>query len=288
MEHEPPAASHSPFVIVTPVLDGWPRVRATVASVASQRDADLGVHHIVQLHTGSSDASRIWLEHQPRIDLRIETDQGLYDAISRGFAGTSEPYLGWLNSDEQLLPGALVRAASVFESHPGVGVLFGDYLLLDAEGHPVAARREIPARLWYLRHGVNSILSCATFFRREVWEQLGGFDPQYQRLGDKDFYLRALNQGIRFLHVPEFWGAFGMTGANRSNDVASLREQAALRQAVGAYRWTVARRLPRAFRCIEKALRGAYRRQRLFTELFGHDGVRRCVSVELGTRWRWE
>lgn len=275
------------FAIVTPVLNGWPRVQAAVASVAAQREAGLDLRHVVQLHADSTDDGRAWLERQPDLELRTERDAGLYDAITRGFARATEPFLGWLNADEQYLPGAVARAAEAFATHPKVGAVFGDYLLLGREGRLVAARREIPARRWYLRHGVNYILSCATFFRREVWEQLGGFNADYARLADKEFYLRALDQGVRFLHVPEYWGVYGLTGANRSLDALGQAEPERLRRKVGAYRSAAARRIPRALRCAEKFVHGCYGRRQIAVSLFGDDGVRRTAVTVVGSRWRW-
>lgn len=275
------------FAIVTPVLNGWPRIRAAVASVAAQREHGATVRHVVQLHADSADPGGAWLASQPSLDLRKARDTGLYDAIARGFADAPEPLLGWLNADEQYLPGALSRAAAVFEARPDVGFVFGNYLILDREGRLAAARREIPARRWYLRHGVNYVLSCATFFRRSAWEALGGFDPGYTRLADKELYLRALDRGIRFLHVPEYWGVYGMTGANRSTDAAGRSEPARLRQQVGAYRHAVARWVPRVCRCAEKYLQGCYGRRYIATAVFGDDGEPRSLRGVVGTRWRW-
>ncbi len=275
------------FLIVTPALDAWPRIRAAAASVAAQRSDGLSVRHVVQLHEGSRDPGVEWLRRQTAIDLRIEDDNGLYDAIGRGFKGAAEAYLGWLNADEQLLPGALAQAAQLFEQHPRTDLLFGDYLLLDARGMIAAARREVPPRRWYLRHGVNSILSCATFFRRRMWERLAGFDPGYHLLADKEFYLRALDSGAVFQHVPAFWGAFGLTGSNRSTDPRASDEQARLRRQTGAYRTTPQRVGVRYCRWAEKALRGAYRRQPVETILFDSEGLPRPVRTVVGTRWRW-
>jgi hypothetical protein len=275
------------FAIVTPVLNGWPRLRAAVASVAAQRVEGLGVRHVVQLHEDSSDEGRAWLAEQPGIELRVSRDSGIYDAIGRGLADAREPYLGWLNADEQYLPGTLARAAAVLTERPGVGAVFGDYLLLDREGGLAAARREIPARRWYLRHGVNYILSCATFFRREVWEELGGLSRDYARLADKEFYLRALDRGVRFLHVPEYWGVYGLTGANLSTDELGQTEPERLRRQVGAYRSATARRIPRACRCVEKYIQGCYGRRQIAVSLFGDDGERRAAVAVVGTRWRW-
>jgi len=275
------------FRIVTPVREGWPRVRASVASVAAQRESGVTVRHVVQLHAGSRDASADWLARQPEVILRIEDDAGLYDAIARGFRDGDEPYLGWLNADEQVLPGVLARAAGLFEANPDVDLWFGDYLLLDPQGRLCAARREIPARPWLLRHGVNSILSCATLFRRSLWERLDGFSPRYQRLADKEFYLRALASGAHFRHVSEYWGVFGLTGENRSRDALALQEQARLRAEAGTDAQKAARWFSRVARCIEKALRGAYGRHSVSVELFDDQGVRRPVWAVVGSRWKW-
>lgn len=276
------------FAIVTPVYDGWPHLRNAALSVEAQRREGVTVRHIVQMHSDSPPQSATWLlQRAGNAELYQEDDAGLYDAIARGFARTNaSAFLGWLNADEQYLPDALERVALYFERHPETDIVFGDYLLLDEACHPIAARREIPARLWYLRHGVNYILSCATFFRRRVWETLGGFDPAYHRVADKEFYLRALSRGFRFAHLPEYLGAFTLTGRNRSADALGLVEPITLRRQVNAYPWLALRALPRLCRVAEKMLRGCYRRELVTTRLFDLEGQSVRIEARLGSRWR--
>ena len=301
------------FLLVTPALDGWPRIRATVASVRQQatcvdsstlRLFDFRTLHVVQVSDRSTDPSGEWLREQSDLLVRTEADAGLYDAIARGFqagltalttnsgngereTGNGETILSWLNSDEQLLPGALARVAEEFRRHPEADVVFGDYLLLDADGRPTAWRREIPAHGWLLRNGVNSILSCATFFRRRVWDSLGGFDPAFSLVADKDFYLRALAAGFRFRHLRGApLAAYSNTGDNATlrHPLLALREQARLREKAGA-RGPAVRRLARGLRRILKSFHGCYGRRLLVMRLFDNEGREIAVSTHVGTRW---
>jgi len=298
-----PSDAMQSFTIVTPVLNGWPRIRATVASVAAQRaDADdcaFSVRHVVQLSTRSTDASREWLGKQARetaspspFALREADDGGLYNAIALGFTPATtiaSPFdiLGWLNSDEQYLPGALDCVARVFAARPDIDAVFGDYLVLNAEGVPVSARRALPARLWYLRNATNYIFSCTTFFRRSLWDSLGGFNPAYRRVADKELYLRALARKARFLHIPAYLAAYTMTGHNASLDAAGLSEPLALRTQLGIPQSSVRRLLPRLCRNLEKALRGAYFPERVQTTLFDNEGAPFDFSGRLSPFWKW-
>ncbi len=62
-----------------------------------------------------------------------------------------------------------------------------------------------PARLIgrYLRDG-GYLAQPAVFFRRRVYEALGGFDEKLKLLGDHVFWLRALQAGFHFSRLWEF------------------------------------------------------------------------------------
>lgn len=294
------------ILVATPVLDGMPCLPAAVASVAAAAaeaaPQGVAVRHVVQLSAASGDGSRAWLNAQCTLhnaqcamrdarcemQLRIAADAGMYDAIGRAFSGATEDILCWLNADEQHLLGAYAAVAAAFHDHPETDVLFGDYLLLAPDGRPVAARRELPIRRWHLRHGVNAnLLSCAVFFRRRVWEALGGFDLSYTRVADSEFFWRALERGFRFRHLGAYLGAYGLTGRNLSLDEAGRAEPARLRAATGAWRSPALRALPKLCRVAEKALRGCYLPRHVRTTLRDAAGAPVPVDDRLGARWRW-
>ena len=63
-----------------------------------------------------------------------EKDAGQGDAINKGFAHARGDILGWLNSDDTYLPGAISAAVKVFQENPEVVIVYGDMLAVDEHG----------------------------------------------------------------------------------------------------------------------------------------------------------
>ncbi len=218
-------------------------------------------------------------------------DNGLYDAIEAGLdqaATDGCDILAWLNADEQYLPGALAAAERVFESNPKIGLVFGDYLLLDPQGKILSARREIPARLLYLRNSTNYLLSCTVFFRRSVWNDFGGFNRSYRLVADKEFYLRLLQNGVHAALITQYVGAYTATGQNASLSPDAVAEWTRLRREAGAFASKPLRIAVRSLRLLEKAVHGCFFPTFVKTALFAPDGSRHTVRTLAGSTWRWK
>src|SRR5437660_4692298 len=141
--------------VVTPSFQQLDWLRLALASVADQEGVD--VEHIVQ-DGGSEGVEEMFREmsadsvnshHNPK--LFVEKDAGMYDAINRGLQRASGEICGYLNCDEQYLPGALSEVANYFSSHPEIDVVFGDAVLTDQQGSPLSYRRTILPRLQHVR-----------------------------------------------------------------------------------------------------------------------------------------
>ena len=276
------------FGIVTPVLNARATFKSCAASVQTQC-ADIPGTHFVR-ESASSAVPCEDIAAAFGCDYRRAADAGMYDALGRGLddaVAAGCDILGWLNADEQHLPGAFRAVRAAFDADPALDIVFGDYLILGADAAVLAARREIPARRLYLRQGVNYLLSCTVFFRSALWIRLGGFDSAYQLLADKKFYLHALDAGARAAHLPAFLGTYGSTGQNISLLPAAAEEQRRLRAEIGASPCPVLRRSVRALRCAEKLLRGCYWPRRIETTLFNADGEPQPFRGRVSTRWRW-
>src|SRR5262245_27194183 len=114
------------FSIVTPSFRSSQWLRLCIASVADQEGVSF--EHIVQ-DSCSDDGTGDWLPSDSRVKAFIEKDQGMYDAVNRGFRRSQGEILAYLNCDEQYLPGALKKVADFFAAHPGVDVAAADTIV---------------------------------------------------------------------------------------------------------------------------------------------------------------
>jgi len=213
--------------IVTPSYRSSAWLKLCIASVADQ---PVEVEHIVQ-DAGSDDGTLDWLPRDPRVQAFVEKDQGMYDGINRGLRRAGGDILAYLNCDEQYLPGALAAVAGFFERHPQVEVLFGDVVMVDAEGRYLYHRKMQTPLKYHTWTCQLSTLSCAMFFRRRIVFDDGLlFDPRLRDVGDGEWMVRLLQRGVRMAALGQFTSAFTCTGANMSTGANARRENRELCQ----------------------------------------------------------
>jgi len=209
--------------IVTPSFRGGRWLPLCLASVADQA---VSVEHLVQ-DAGSDDGTLDWLTKDPRVRVYVEKDRGMYDAVNRGYRRAVADILAYLNCDEQYLPGTLPRVLAYFKAHPEVDILFGDCLVVDAQGDYLCERRSLTPQLIHTWTASNlSFLTAATFLRRRVLEQHQlWFNADYRDAGDQDWALRVVQAGIMTAVLPEFLSVFTETGANMNLGANAARER---------------------------------------------------------------
>lgn len=218
--------------VVTPSYRSSDWLRLCLASVADQRTE---VEHIIQ-DAGSDDGTLDWLARDTRAKLFVEKDQGMYDAINRGFRRSSGEILAFLNCDEQYLPGALKDVVDFFEKHPGIDMVFGDVVFTGPQGEYLWHRRmQIPLKYhtWTCH---LSTLSCAMFFRRHLFfEKNHTFNPALRDAGDAEWMLRLLQDGVTMATLSHFTSVFTQTGKNMSAAPNAVRENRTLRNSAPAW-----------------------------------------------------
>jgi len=217
------------FSIVTPSLNNLPWLKLCAASVADQHGVE--VEHIVQ-DACSTDGTGDWLKTQPKIHGFVEGDQGMYDAVNRGFHRATGDIVAYLNCDEQYLPGALAEVGREFDVHPEVGVVFGDVIVVGADGGFLCERRVLTPRRVHTRWGGNlSFFTAATFIRRDVLNRHSlFFDPDYRAVGDAVWALKLLDAGVRMRVLPRLLSAFTETGDNLGLGRRGVEEFTAFRR----------------------------------------------------------
>jgi glycosyltransferase involved in cell wall biosynthesis len=206
--------------IVTPSLNQAAFLPRTLESVLSQQ-GDFELEYVVQ-DGGSTDGSaEILRRYEPRIALRVEKDAGQSDAINRGLRRTTGEIIGWVNSDDLLLPGALARVAAAFAANPGALWLHGGCEIVDEEDRPI--RRWITAyKDWRCRHYSrrallveNFVSQMTVFWRRSAMERVGLLDESLRYTFDYEYWLRLSALGDP-LFLPERIAAFRWYTSSKS------------------------------------------------------------------------
>ena len=244
---QPPIVS-----IITPSFNHGDFIAETIASVVGQ-EGDFFLDYIV-VDGGSKDSTgNIVREHQAqleigseRIDLRgirfvprsseaprircrgislrwlSEADRGQSDAINKGFTMAVGDIFAFLNSDDTYYPDALARVTSARWGNSDF--LFGEGMWVSKEGTellPYPTFRPTRQNFWYQ----CTLCQPAVFFTREAYEKLGPFSLDYHVAFDFEYWLRALDQRMRFRHLGALLATSRFYLENKSMALTDLRRR---------------------------------------------------------------
>jgi len=200
--------------IVTPSFNQALFLEQTLRSVLEQDYPNL---EYIVIDGGSRDGSlEIIHKYADRLAYwQSQPDQGQTDAINQGFTRASGEILAWLNSDDLLLPGAVNAAARALQAHPEAAMVYGDALLINAEGKTIGKFPAAQTDYRKLRRGYVHIPQQASFFRADLWQQVAPLDVSFYFAMDYDLWVR-LAALAPLVYVPELWAAFRLHGAGKS------------------------------------------------------------------------
>ena len=138
----------------------------------------------------------------------VEPDQGQSDALNKGFAKAKGKWLFWLNADDVLLPGALNRTIRTIEhSNNSLDWIAGNTVYIDKDGKGLNARWNRRWHPFLYKHMPVWTGGPSAFFRRDLWEKVGGFDTSLKYVMDLDLWTRMARAGTKY-EVVDFpvWG----------------------------------------------------------------------------------
>jgi len=169
--------------VVIPVRDMARYLPESVESVLAQQGCDF---EIVIVDDGSSDGSAAVARRYASERVRVVEEGGLGGpsaARNRGFRECRGDAVVFLDADDRLRPGALKRYVNALEADPDLAVVYGEVLVIDAEGRPFGTGRAPFSRkrrpsgdiLGRLLRGTPIVTPGAACIRRSRVETAGPF-----------------------------------------------------------------------------------------------------------------
>jgi glycosyltransferase involved in cell wall biosynthesis len=193
---EPPLVS-----IVTPSYQQGRFLRQCIESVLAQ---DYPHIEYLVFDGGSTDESlEILKNYNGRFFWKSERDGGHSNAINSGLKRARGNILGYLNSDDLLLPDAVSTIVEEWKRRPSVDLFYGRANYIDEEGHVIG---EYDTREFQLEEFKNRCTICqpAAFWCRRIMDHVGLFDENFETSMDYEYWQRIAVYGGLIVRLNRF------------------------------------------------------------------------------------
>lgn len=175
-------------------------------ALASARNQSMKNFELIVFDDGSTDQSlqvaRHHAAHDDRIRVIASKHQGRAASLIEAHRLARGQYVGWLDSDDLLLPDALKESTAALQQAPSIGVAYTHHLVIDQNGaiRGIGKRSSIPYSPDRL------LIDFMTFhfrlMRKDLYEQVGGIDPDFASAEDYDLCLK-LSEITLFQCIPK-------------------------------------------------------------------------------------
>jgi len=208
------------ITIITPSYNQAHFLEETIQSVLSQEDVRLD--YIIQDGASKDGSLAIIEKYKSKLVYYESTgDKGQADAIMKGFehmnSGPND-IMAYLNSDDLLMPGALNFVANFFDKNPSVDAIYGHRILINETSHQVG--QWISPRQRCDNLALHDLIPQETlFWRKRIWDRIGGLDTRFQFALDWDLLIRFQETGAVIKRLPYFLGLFRIHTLQKSQSM---------------------------------------------------------------------
>jgi glycosyltransferase involved in cell wall biosynthesis len=184
--------------IVTPSFNQGLFLEETITSILAQTYEP--IEYIVIDGGSTDDSVKIIQEYADRLAYWVsEPDRGQSHAINKGLERSAGAVIGWLNSDDTLMPDAVARVVDAMDETPVV--VHGGVRLVDADSN-IIARPKLAKR--NQEFGVETIVGeglvnqPGSFWNRAIMERVGLLNEDLNYIMDYELWVRMALAGANF------------------------------------------------------------------------------------------
>jgi glycosyltransferase involved in cell wall biosynthesis len=176
--------------IITPSFNHEKYIRDTIESVLNQNYSNF--EHIV-IDGGSLDKTIEILKEYKHLKWISEKDNGPVEAIIKGFKMSSGNIFTWLNSDDYFEKNIFKDIAEAFK-YEKTRIIVGNMMLVGPNRNILFENNynDIYYLDYLVRINSDIIRQPSTFFRKELFYEVGGFDYSLKLVWDYDLFLKML------------------------------------------------------------------------------------------------
>jgi glycosyltransferase involved in cell wall biosynthesis len=187
--------------VVMSVYNGASELAVTMNSVLSQAGVDL---EFIIVNDGSTDRSGEILDDYALSDSRVrvihQKNTGLTGALIRGCAAATGEFIARQDAGDVSLAGRLASQSDVLKSDLAIVMTSCGSRYIGPNGEVLFEICQHGEELHRNLQQLNSIRRASShtsvMFRRNIFEQVGGYRPQFKVAQDIDLFMRLSEAGI--------------------------------------------------------------------------------------------
>lgn len=188
------AAGETPLISV--VVPTWNSAAVVERALQSLADQTFRGFEVIVSDGASTDETVAIAERfstlVPRLRIDSRPDAGIYDAVNQAVQHSRGVWFLVLGSDDCLhAPQTLAEVAVHLQRAGDAHLVYGDVRMMAANTWGVPVDGRYIGRLSMRKFLESNMCQQSVFYRRELFDRLGGFDQRYRVCADWAFNLRA-------------------------------------------------------------------------------------------------
>ncbi len=194
--------------ICIPAYNAERYLPAALESVRAQRFSDW---ELIVTEDGSRDSTEdIVREFARTVSQPVRYDRhaqnlGLPATRNTGIASARGEWIALLDADDVWTGGHLEAAAELMHRSSAELIHSGSVLFDSDTGREISVRAPTPEMIAdfpsSLFNGTYTIQPSSVLMRRCLWEDVGGFDPTFRYVEDREMWIRCARSGARFAYT---------------------------------------------------------------------------------------
>lgn len=205
--------------VITPTYNRADYIEETMKSILSQNYPNL---EYIVLDDGSSDRTvDILSAYSKQITWDFHPNMGETCTVNKGYRMARGQYIGVVNSDDILLPGAIQAVVNTFTENPDILVVYPDWSYIDEKSNllhqefsPEYNYDEMVRKHWCM-------VGPGAFIHRRVFELSALRDEKFKYVADFEYWLRLGLFGP-FKHISGTYGTFRVHASSASIQMKNI------------------------------------------------------------------
>lgn len=178
--------------VIIPTHNRSERMIRAVDSVRRQTYKNLEIVIVNDASIDDTEEIASKIDDDRIIYLRIEKSQGANHARNFGVSHSSGAYLAFLDDDDEWFDEKIDKQLKVFEEYPEVGLVYTQRKIINDENQYYYSNKKDVGDLSHKIIMENPIgTTSSVMLKRDIFEKVGGFDPQILINQDHDLWIRV-------------------------------------------------------------------------------------------------